>query len=834
MEELFGKGLFRRLCAMLLVCSVLISVFPAALSEEYSESYLSLYYGDATMAEGKASKDPGRFFANISAISMMDIQDDAFFTQLSAAVDRGYKYRVFVMHDKNLPPTDLAMLYCFEDSSWLIKDFTSASNSVYADVSWEILQGLKLKLKQKELVKKAFPDADGFYECDPKYVWQIFMEFVLFIEERNKAIQQMLAGTTDQIPPLPEEIDGWPLDLTVSVQLPKEITVLEAYFAVQPAASADAYVGDVPDSQKFEGSVDENNLVTGTLRFWEAGPHLVRLVFNASINGQKQSLVHQINIDTSDVRVPEEEICPLFEDGHHWQFAWQEKHPHLRYFVCECGEVMDDPGGITGNMPDCCECGNHAWMLSFHVSLNGGRAVGVCRRCGIGKDVTDSMPEYIKSYLKLRAETGTEGYDYFNEHDTGNTSYYWSDPTWVYIANQASNRYTNLGIAAKESFMNVLAEPIVSVIEFADGEFEKKIDIETKAELKWIELIQEMVTSTKQDVSVEGAKDVVDALDILSDTKGLWDSIKKKYLNPETAQKVEKSNTKGGNAGKDIFTWVPHILNVISSGLDGYEAGKKAEEVRSAYITMLNDYGRSCEILDALRKDAEGRKNKDLVNAVDDIRDILDATFEANLGQCFSSTTKLLDSLGVEQYSSFEAANESFWLSLAKKETQTVVIDALGNLYGGINPIGIASTIAKIVKGISNYDEVFDASFDLAALSLMYGDASVSLGKEGDQVSPYTLALYATLESEGCEKAADFVSTLSSEEDVDKIMRRIMEIGFLSLNPAIVTSMMIADEMEVNVKEFGIGSNEQETVVNLLRKEGDSYADYARQCLSEQ
>lgn len=828
------KSVYRRLCAMLLALSILFTAIPAVLAEEYSESYLSLYYGDATMAEGKSSKDPGRFFANISAISMMDIQDDAFFTQLSTAVDSGYKYKAFVLHDKDLPPTDLAMLYCFEDSSWLLKDFTSARQTVYADVSWEILQGLNLKLQQQDLINQTVPGADGFYECDPEYVWQIFMEFVLFIEERNKAIQQMLAGTTDQIPPLPEEIDGWPLDLPVSVQLPKEIKVLDAYFAVQPAASADDYVGDVPDSQKFEGSVDDDNLVTGTLRFWEAGPHLVRLVFTASLNGQKQSLVHAISIDTGNVRIPEADTCPLFEDGHHWQFAWQEEHPHLRYFACECGEVMDDPGGITGNMPDCCECGNHDWELSFYVSLEGGMVLGRCRRCGIYKEVTDSMPEYITSYLKLRAEIGVEGNAYYEEHNTDNTSYFRSEPAWTYIAGQAINRYTNFGTDLKESFMNTLAEPIVSIIETADGEFDEKINIESKAQLKWIELIQEMIKSYEQDVSVKGAKQVVDTLDVVFDIKGIWDDVKENYLDDETVLKIEKSGSGISNAGKEALDWVPHILNVISAGLEGYEAGEKAEEARTTYIAMLNDYGRSCEILDALRKDAEGRSNEDLVRAVDSIRNILDATFKRNIGQCITSTTKLVNSLGIEQYSVSDATAITFMWSTAKKESQAVILASLGELTGGINPIGIASTVAKIVKGITNYDEIFDASYELAALSSMRSDAVISLGRFSDQVSPYTTALYATLESEGCEKAADFVSTLSSDEDVDKIMRKMIEIASIMYNPTITATLMVSDNMDVDVKEFGIGNNEKETVVNLLHKEGNSYADYSRQCLTEQ
>ena len=302
-DILMKNRLLTGICAVVLMISIFFIAGNTAFSELLPETYLSLYFADATMAEGKSSSYADNFFANIAAIAMSDLNDQSFFSQLSSAVDKGYNYRVFVSHEKGMPDTDLAMIYCFQDSSWLLKDRTSVDQSVYIDASWEVSQGLNLKSKPKQLVEAVLPDCDGFYECKPKEVWEIYMEFVLFIEERNKTIQKMLDGTVDNIPEMPEEIENWPLDIPVSVQLPKEFTILEACFTVEPAGNVAATFESIPESQRFAGTVDSNNMVSGTLRFWEAGPHLVRLIFMASINNQKQSLSHEINIDTSNIHV---------------------------------------------------------------------------------------------------------------------------------------------------------------------------------------------------------------------------------------------------------------------------------------------------------------------------------------------------------------------------------------------------------------------------------------------------------------------------------------------------------------------------------------------------
>ena len=299
----WNKYLNRRICAFILVVCILITALPPALGEMYSESYLSLYYADATMKEGRSSGYTERFFANIAAIAMMDLHDQDFLTQFAEAVGNGYNYRVFVMHEKGMPDTDFILLYCFKDSSWLMKNTTSMAKSVYLDASWVVLEGINLKLKKEQLIKQAMPDCDDSYECNAEYVCQIFMEFFMFIEARDKALQQMLEGTTDNIPELPEEIDSWPLVIPVSVQLPKELTVLDAVFTVEPAARAAATYEQIPESQRYYGTVSEENVVTGSLSFWEAGPHLIRLVFTASIDGHKQSMSHNITIDTSNVEV---------------------------------------------------------------------------------------------------------------------------------------------------------------------------------------------------------------------------------------------------------------------------------------------------------------------------------------------------------------------------------------------------------------------------------------------------------------------------------------------------------------------------------------------------
>ena len=155
------KEIISRLFAFILAMVFLLSTFPTALCEEYFETNLSMYFADATMKEGKASKKADEFFSSIASIAMMDLQDPTFFTQLATAVDGGYKFRVFVIHEKGMPETDLAMLYCFKDSSWLLKDMTTVPGSVYVDVSWQVLQGLKLKMKKKELLKKTNLNVDA-------------------------------------------------------------------------------------------------------------------------------------------------------------------------------------------------------------------------------------------------------------------------------------------------------------------------------------------------------------------------------------------------------------------------------------------------------------------------------------------------------------------------------------------------------------------------------------------------------------------------------------------------------------------------------------------------
>lgn len=884
-----GKhNLFRRLCSMVLILSILLSVVPASLAEMSAEPYLSLYYVDATMEEGKSSQYPDEFFANIAAIAMMDISNQDFFMQLADAVDSGYKCRIYVMHEKGMPATDLAILYCFQNSSWFLKDLSTPRNSIYLNVSWEILQGLNFKMQQQELTRNIPVVIDDIYECNPEYVWQTFMEFVLFIEERNKTVEQFLSSTTEQIPELPKEIDSWPITLPISVQLPKELTVLDALFTVELATSAATYFSDIPESQRFEGTVNDDNLITGTLQFWEAGPHLVRLVFTASINGHNQSLSHNISIDTSNVQVA---ACPVYETGHQWKYEWQEEHPHYGHYICDCGATKEDPNSETREDPDCCECVGHEWTLSYFIWEGKGSAIGKCRRCGIGKDMTDEMPDYIRSYLNLIAETGAEGNTYYDDHSTGNTFHLRDTAPWVYIADQSLTRLTNAGTIFKESYMDALADPFIFIYQTASGENEEKLNIYSKAQLLWIELIQDMMKDNEQNLAEELTKSRLDTadnitevmdyftdyLDITNDADTAWlkaladEAFAQKLADFEqtlksaqtTLENVKSTTTDPAkiimeqdkvdqainnlNAFKEkgpdyslvknpdaetILYVVPYVLNAISSVLEGMEAGEKVDEMRSAYISMLNDYSRSHNILDTMKKDAIASNNKSLEAAIDTIIQVLDATYQTNVGQYFDATTKIMNSLEEEMKTSYDATKETFAISFIKKDVQTAVMQIVSKVFkGGINPLTIASLAAKVTKSISNYDEIFDASTELAALSSMRQDASISLHEVENQISPYTLALYAELESEGCEKAADFVSTLSSDEDIDKIMREIIKYSSINYNPAIALILNIADLMDVKVKDFGIGNNEKQTVVNMLQKEKTAYDDYVRQNL---
>ncbi len=884
-RSLFGnKGPLQRLCAVVLAMAVFLSALPTALGEAYFETNLSMYYADATMGEGKASKKAEEFFSSIASIATLDLKDPNFFTRLGEAVDGGYKYRVFVMHEKGMPETDLAMLYCFEDSSWLLKDMTRVPGSVYADVSWQVLQGLDLKMKQKELLKKTKLNIDASYECDPETVWQIFVQFTLFVEERNKALQQIMDDAVDYIPALPEEIDSWPLDIPISVQLPAELPILEAWFTAEPAGSASATFDAVSESNRYKGTVDENNLVSATIRVWEAGPHLIRLMVTADINGQKTSMAREISIDTSEVILAEEETCPMFADGHHWKYVWAKEHPHYGHFECDCGAEKEDPVHATKEMFDCCECVGHDWKLAYFVSsVNGkGYAVGKCRRCGICIDMTDKMPAYITDYLKLLEKNGAEGNTYFEEHRTGNALYTGFTPSWVYIANQSLSRYTDPLVTYRESFMNTLAEPFVSLIELCDKEYEKKINIYSKAQLYWIRLIQETINEEYMEESYEYRETVIDSLDIGVDLMNeAYESqtewlikVENETFDRQVAQLTEKlqgarltldnvkitsensaeiaaaqRNTdnalkelkdlkaKGADhslsshkVGKAINSTLPYLMNAISALLEGCEAGDKMEEMRSAYIQMLNDYDRSGRILEAMRKDAEARQNTQLVHAIDNISDVLDATFTANLGQYFDTTTKIVDSIGNELGTAGEEAFTTFTISFMKKSAQTFIMSLASDLIKGTNPIGIASLAAKILKGVSNYDEIFDKSLDLISLNCIRSDNSLSLLENEEQVSPYTLALYAKVESQGCEKAADLVSTMKPAKDISDAMDQILMCNTM---PGIGMAMMLTDAMDVNADEFGIGKNEKDTVERMLLKERDSYEEYIRKCLRD-
>ncbi len=319
-----GKGaLLRRFCAAFLTITILFSAVPCAFGESDYETYLSMFFSEATMEEGRTCGYTERFFSNIAAISITDLSDQDFRLQLSSAVKNGYNYRVFVMHEKGMPATDLTMLYCFQDSSWILKDTTSINKSIYLDASWEVLQGLNFALQQQELINMLPGDFDDCYECDASYVWQIYMEFTLYVEKVEKARNQITSGAVDSIPPLPQEIEDWPLDLPISVQLSTDLNILDVYFTAEPADRAAPTVAEVPETMRFEGVVNAGNLVTATLRFWEAGLHLVRMVVTVSIDGVKSGIIHRINIDTSNV----ESSSPLSEE---------EKSLKIREFVVRC------------------------------------------------------------------------------------------------------------------------------------------------------------------------------------------------------------------------------------------------------------------------------------------------------------------------------------------------------------------------------------------------------------------------------------------------------------------------------------------------------------------
>ena len=97
------RGFFMRLCAAVLTITILFSAVPCAFGESDYETYLSMFFSEATMEEGRTCGYTERFFSNIAAISITDLSDQDFRLQLSAAVKNGYNYRVFVMHAGDRP-----------------------------------------------------------------------------------------------------------------------------------------------------------------------------------------------------------------------------------------------------------------------------------------------------------------------------------------------------------------------------------------------------------------------------------------------------------------------------------------------------------------------------------------------------------------------------------------------------------------------------------------------------------------------------------------------------------------------------------------------------------
>ncbi len=273
-------------------------------------------------------------------------------------------------------------------------------------------------------------------------------------------------------------------------------------------------------------------------------------------------------------------------------------------------------------------------------------------------------------------------------------------------------------------------------------------------------------------------------------------------------------------------------MNAISALYEGSEAGKKAEEMRLSYIRMLNDYSNFRKILDALKTDALARENEDLENAVDNIISVLDATYVTNVGTYFDATTRVIDETGNQLATSTEAGSKTALISFGEKSAQTLITKILDRAItkgtgAAIGPLAIASISAKIVQGISNYDEVFDDSTELATMSSMHRKASFSLSKPNDEVGPYMMALYAKLESEGAGKAAEFVSGLDSNSIKD-VFKGILMMGFY---PAIAPIGSIAQSMDVTVNEFGIDNDEQEAIVHMLQNEQASFDNYMRKYL---
>ena len=310
------RKIFRRIYALFLMVTLLLNIVPQQVSAAYyyDGTYLSKYYPTATIPEGIASGRADTFFANIAGFAITDIVDMDFFEHFGEAVDAGFKdMRVFVTHEKGMPDTDLVLVYCFKNSTWLLKDTTRVLGSIYVEAPWvaplEQFQGLDLNLNQQELINLLVPGNDGNYECDSKLVWEAYMSLVVYVNEANRMIDIYMKGATSYVPPLPDTINEWPLSIPVSVQMPAELQVLEAFFIVDATGNADAveyeYADDIPDSKRFAGTIDENNLITGTVLVWEPGPHLVRAFIIIAVQNFDELLRYSIHIDTSKVKLSE-------------------------------------------------------------------------------------------------------------------------------------------------------------------------------------------------------------------------------------------------------------------------------------------------------------------------------------------------------------------------------------------------------------------------------------------------------------------------------------------------------------------------------------------------
>ena len=627
------------------------------------------------------------------------------------------------------------------------------------------------------------------------------------------------------VPELPEEIDSWPLVIPVSVQLPKELNVLEALFTVEPAASAAATFQQIPESQHYEGTVNADNVVTGSLSFWEAGPHLIRCVFTVSLDGHKQSMSHNISIDTSNVRVKADKNCPVHESGHQWKFEWAEAHPHYGRLICDCGAEQDAPEMPTVTMPSCCEClGSHDWAEPIRI---GNAFQHTCLRCGLKEEMTppanvqsfynviDQMTDMQKRSADYPQTNGVSAWETVAAQATDKLL----DKGFV-ITSEALDKYSDMfgsikdAVLPKETWDDIqvaLWEDILiqmlndeeqestpereetdliktlnnswELFEgFNDERFEKQISALKESADKFGKQIQSL-NQRADSLVPSGHNKLIEHLE--EQAKSLSEELESTNNTlSETEKFQDNSNGATGKMGKAL-----KIIAAIGNGLD--DASKLAQR-NNEFERMLRNAAKNQKTLNQIISVCKQNGNTTLMTAAKNVSDRLNQEIENRVNQFLSEVTTFLLSTG-----------ESLVEELAKYGVEKLTEKAVEKIIEGAGsdalvPLKVIELAAGGAKVLLNWNDAYEDALELMTLSTM--DASLNvLGTLRQEDSEAMAKVWGALQTRGCEKAEEF---LNSWEDARGL----------------------------STKEFGLGKDRLDWALDFLENDKTSYLTFTRQC----